>query len=233
MLEDSETTKSKEICSQFGFIRRVKGDGNCFYRALCFRLLETLMQNDSSMQRFRDKLRCSHHGLTRAGFDESTFKDLLHTFLSVLDRLEADGSEENLLGLLNDQHISDSMVRYLRFLTSAHIQNHADFFQHFVEAPDIKVYCTQEVEAMAMECDHVEILALSDELDINLCITSTEGSEDHLAHYTIPEDSQASLHLLYKTSHYDILYQRENTKPNPQDSQYGESMDQSNDQQSI
>lgn len=61
---------------------------------------------------------------------------------------------------------------------------------------------------MAMECDHVEILALSQELDVNLCIISMEGSDDHLTYHTIPEGSQPSLYLLYKTSHYDILYKR-------------------------
>lgn len=59
---------------------------------------------------------------------------------------------------------------------------------------------------MAMECDHVEILALSEELDICLCIISTEGSEGQLTYHTIPEGFQPSLYLLYKTSHYDILY---------------------------
>lgn len=54
-----------------------------------------------------------------------------------------DACEETLLSLFNDQAISDSMVQYLRLLTSAHLQSHADFFQHFVEAPDLKVYCTQ------------------------------------------------------------------------------------------
>lgn len=59
---------------------------------------------------------------------------------------------------------------------------------------------------MAMECDHVEILALSEELDVSLCIISMEGSDGHLTYHTIPEGSQPSLYLLYKTSHYDILY---------------------------
>ncbi|MCJ8736691.1 hypothetical protein PDJAM_G00015460 [Pangasius djambal] len=205
-LEESEAQKYQDICQQFGFIRRVKGDGNCFYRALCFTLVESLLHSESAMQRFRDKLIRSHQVLQTAGFDESAFKDLLNTFNSVLERLETDACEETLLSVFNDQATSDSMVQYLRLLTSAHLQSHADFFQHFVEAPNLKVYCTQEVEAMATECDHVEILALSKELDISLCIISMEGSDGHLTYHTIPEGSEPSLYLLYKTSHYDILY---------------------------
>lgn len=59
---------------------------------------------------------------------------------------------------------------------------------------------------MAMECNHVEILALAKELNVSLCIVSMEGQEGHLNYHTIPEGSKPSLYLLYKTSHYDILY---------------------------
>lgn len=66
----------------------------------------------------------------------------------------------------------------------------------------------QEVEAMAMECDHVDILALSQALDICIHIVSMEGDEQQLSHHIIPEGSEPSLHLLYQTSHYNILYPR-------------------------
>lgn len=58
-----------------------------------------------------------------------------------------------------------------------------------------------------MECDHVDILALSQALDIGIHIVSME-SDEQLAHHIIPEGGDPSLHLLYQTSHYNILYQR-------------------------
>ena len=65
----------------------------------------------------------------------------------------------------------------------------------------------QEVETMAMECDHVDILALSEALGVSIHIASVEGGDGHrLAHHTIPEGAEPCLHLLYKTAHYDILY---------------------------
>lgn len=61
---------------------------------------------------------------------------------------------------------------------------------------------------MAMECDHVDISALSQALDISIHIVSMEGDGQQLAHHIIPENGDPSLHLLYHTSHYDILYPR-------------------------
>lgn len=59
---------------------------------------------------------------------------------------------------------------------------------------------------MAMECDHVDILALSQALGICIHIVSMEGDEQQLAHHVIPEGAEPSVHLLYQTSHYNILY---------------------------
>lgn len=59
-----------------------------------------------------------------------------------------------------------------------------------------------------MECDHVDILALSQALDICIHIVSMEGHTQHLAHHNIPEGAEPSVHLLYQASHYNILYPR-------------------------
>uniref|UniRef100_A0A8C7D317 ubiquitinyl hydrolase 1 n=1 Tax=Oncorhynchus kisutch TaxID=8019 RepID=A0A8C7D317_ONCKI len=167
--------KVLDIFSQYKYIWEIRGDGNCFYRALCFGHLESLLQKDRAE-------------LLAAGIDENSFKYLLNMFVGVLEQCEADEHGDTLLQLFNEQTTFDSMVQYLRLLTLAYLQNHADFFSHFVEAPS-------QVETMAMECDHIDILALSEALD-----------GQRLAHHTIPEGTQPSLHLLYKTAHYDILY---------------------------
>lgn len=59
---------------------------------------------------------------------------------------------------------------------------------------------------MAMEGDHVEILALAQALDISMHIVSMDGEQEHLAHHVIPEGAEPSLHLLHHSSHYNILY---------------------------
>ncbi|KAJ8288915.1 hypothetical protein COCON_G00015740 [Conger conger] len=207
-IEHPEDEKTKEIWEHYSSIRRIKGDGNCFYRGLIFGHLELLLQNERGMQIFKDELIQTGKELLLAGFPESSFEDILNTFVSVLERTEADNQDSTLLKIFNDQCISDRMVQYLRLLTSAYLQNHSEFFQHFVEAPSLKSYCTQEVETMAMECDHVEIIALSEALGLSIHIVSMEAGDGHLIHHTIPEGAIPSLHLLYKTAHYDILYPR-------------------------
>lgn len=59
--------------------------------------------------------------------------------LQVVEQSQADVI--SLFRLFNEHTTSDSVVQYLRLLTSAHLQNNADYFRNFVEAPDLHVYC--------------------------------------------------------------------------------------------
>ncbi|XP_026154358.1 ubiquitin thioesterase OTUB2 [Mastacembelus armatus] len=204
--DQTPCAKLKDLSSQFSSVRKVRGDGNCFYRAFCFAHLESVLHNARALQRFKDKIIQSSKVLSSAGFDESFFNHHLNTLIDVVEQCQADDHEDTLLRLFNELSTSDSVVQYLRLLTSAHLQSHADFFCNFVEAPDLHAYCHEEVEAMAMECDHVDILALSQALDICIHIVSLEGDEQQLAHHIIPEGAEPSMCLLYQTSHYNILY---------------------------
>ena len=66
-----------------------------------------------------------------------------------MEQCQADEKEETLLTLFNEQSTSDSVVQYLRLLTSTYLQNHADFFCNFVEAPCLKTYCKQVSNSVA------------------------------------------------------------------------------------
>ncbi|MEQ2165010.1 hypothetical protein GOODEAATRI_012567, partial [Goodea atripinnis] len=109
--------------------------------------------------------------------------------LHVVDQCMAAEHEDTLLRLFNEQLISDSVVQFLRLLTSAHLQTHADDFCNFIEAPDLKVYCRQA-------------------LDVGIHIASMEGDEQQLVHHIIPEGADPSVRLLYQMSHYNILYRQ-------------------------
>lgn len=201
-------SKTTELCRQFSTVRKVRGDGNCFYRAFSFAYLESAIRNSRGLQGFMEKIMESSIALSCAGFDESYFKDHLNKVINVVELCQADGQLDTLYRLFNNPSTSDSVVQYLRLLTSAYLQSHADFFCNFVEAPNLQAYCHQEVEVMAMECDHVDILALSQALNVGIHIVSMEGDEQKLVHHIIPEGAEPTVHLLYQTSHYNIIYPR-------------------------
>ncbi|XP_022278051.1 ubiquitin thioesterase OTUB2 isoform X1 [Canis lupus baileyi] len=199
--------KIQELSKRFTGIRKTKGDGNCFYRALGYSYLESLLGKSREVLKFKERVLQTPNDLLAAGFEEHKFRNFFNAFYSVVELVEKDGSVSSLLKVFNDQSSSDQIVQFLRLLTSAFIKNRADFFRHFIdEEMDIKDFCTHEVEPMAMECDHIQITALSQALNIALQVEYVDEMDTALNHHVFPEAATPSVYLLYKTSHYNILY---------------------------
>ncbi|XP_040112524.1 ubiquitin thioesterase OTUB2 isoform X1 [Oryx dammah] len=197
----------QELSKRFTAIRKTKGDGNCFYRALGYSYLESLLGKSREILKFKERVLQTPNDLLAAGFEEHTFRNFFNAFYSVVELVEKDGSVSSLLKVFNDQSFSDRIVQFLRLLTSAFIRNRADFFRHFIdEEMDIKDFCAHEVEPMAMECDHIQITALSQALNIALQVEYVDEMDTALNHHVFPEAATPSVYLLYKTSHYNILY---------------------------
>uniref|UniRef100_A0ABI7Z7L9 ubiquitinyl hydrolase 1 n=1 Tax=Felis catus TaxID=9685 RepID=A0ABI7Z7L9_FELCA len=135
--------KIQELSKRFTEIRKTKGDGNCFYRALGYSYLESLLGKSRDILRFKERVLQTPNDLLAAGFEEHKFRNFFNAFYSVVELVEKDGSVSSLLKVFNDQGTSDRIVQFLRLLTSAFIKNRADFFRHFIdEEMDIEDFCT-------------------------------------------------------------------------------------------
>ncbi|XP_078262933.1 uncharacterized protein LOC144597434 isoform X1 [Rhinoraja longicauda] len=205
--------KVQDISRKYAFFRRTLGDGNCFYRALSFAYLESLLENKKGVKKLRKKVIQSREELLAAGFAEKAFENSFSTFMDVIDLVEADGSVSKLLAVFNDRGASDHLVQYLRLLTSAYLQKQSEFFEFFLEGGiSIKDFCAQEVEPMAVESDHIHITALTQALGISIQVEYMDKTDTEINHHIFPEGSKPLVYLLYKPGHYDILYKASNTK---------------------
>ncbi|XP_078418334.1 ubiquitin thioesterase OTUB2-like isoform X2 [Cetorhinus maximus] len=141
--------KVQDISRKYSFFRRTLGDGNCFYRALSFAYLESLLGSKKGIQKLRKNLTRSRDELSSAGFAENRFENSLTTFMDVIDLVETDGSVSKLLAVFNDRGVSDHLVQYLRLLTSAYLQKRSEFFELFLEGGvSVKDFCTQVVAGL-------------------------------------------------------------------------------------
>ena len=99
----------------------------------------------------------------------------------------------------------------------------ADRFLPFVEGlyVDMFAYCAAEVEPMNKECEHMQILALSEYLQIPINIVYLDGrsfdesvglnqvkflEEERQLRPNDPTLCPFAVHLLYRPGHYDVLY---------------------------
>lgn len=187
-------SKIKSLAARYGGIRRVRSDGNCFFRATAFSLLEWLLVNeaDKECQRFLHTLEVCKQRMVSAGFDPMVFEDALDLLVGQVNAICIGGAvpgqgadESTLLANFRDDTVSNMIVMLLRFITSAEVQARQDHFAPFVLGvadTDVQTFCRRFVEPMAEESDHLQAQALCDALQLPITVVYLDSRERGLDH---------------------------------------------------
>jgi len=197
--------KIEEISKKYDCIRRMRPDGNCFFRAFCYGSIENVLGDPAKAKEFRDKIVASKDKLKEAGFTQFTVDDFFEAFLGVVDSAVTGLSPEELLSLFQEPSLADYLVVYLRIVTSAELRTSAEFYSNFVDGDrSLEDFCQLEVEPMYKESDHIHISALTASLGIGVRVIYMDRGLG--GQHDFPEDSTPNVYLLYRPGHYDILY---------------------------
>lgn len=199
--------KLKSLSDNFSCIRKVRKDGNCFYRALAFSFAQVALQNPKALQ----TLLATKALMTECGYDMDLLLDFFQVFL---DACSLKNTEE-LSEFFNVEYQSDTIVCYLRLLTAAVLKKDAILYEAFImdDYPDLQAFISSQVEPMNVEADQIQIVAMANAL--NCCIKI--ANLDHSAvgqvginyHEIVPREEKESykIYLLFKPGHYDVLYE--------------------------
>jgi ubiquitin thioesterase protein OTUB1 len=95
-------------------IRCVKKDGNCFYRAFAYRFTELLKQESSWKRTMLANVVKTKDILKEMGYEVDLMEDFYGPFENAILK-----DEVSLLETFTTQHLSDTIVCYLRILTAA------------------------------------------------------------------------------------------------------------------
>ncbi|CAL1526878.1 unnamed protein product [Lymnaea stagnalis] len=206
--------KIENLKTRYANLRKTRGDGNCFFRAFGFGYLETLLSNPTDYQRFLEICEKSKDELIALGFPQFTLEDFYDTFIDIVKQVKNPGQLEKLLETFNDQGLSDYFVVYLRLLVSGFLQKNEDDYIPFIDGErTVKQFCSQEVEPMGKESDHIHAVALTKALRVPICVEYMDREGQTCNSFMFdptesPEESspKPALTLLYRPGHYDILY---------------------------
>ncbi|EIM84270.1 cysteine proteinase [Stereum hirsutum FP-91666 SS1] len=212
-------------------IRRTRGDGDCFYRSLAFAYIERILTSEDlslAVMTAISTLDSTLPMLDAAGFEKIVYEDFYDVFVGLIRSIgepDANGkvlTPEGLLEAFQDSEVSNSVVVYLRLLTSAQIRYDPDSYEPFLFHPELGYqmkpieFCNTQVEATGKEADHVQVTALSRVLRINVRVAyldgrNPDGKVDFVEFINNETDVFGSdpLVLLYRPGHYDILDKRD------------------------
>jgi len=212
--EDSVYRKKiEDLKTKYKNIRKVRGDGNCFFRAFGFAYLERLITKPEEYGRFVEIAQKSKDELIGLGFPQFTLEDFHDVFMEIVGHVKTPATVEKLVETFNDSGLSDYFVVYLRLLVSGELQKNEGEYIYFIDGQrTLKEFTSQEVEPMGKESDHIHIVALCRALGVPLSVEymDREGDQCNRLDFSVGETNNdgtlSSLFLLYRPGHYDILY---------------------------
>eukprot|EP00056_Hartaetosiga_gracilis_P012842 m.206815 g.206815 ORF g.206815 m.206815 type:complete len:150 (+) comp13758_c0_seq4:330-779(+) len=144
----------------------------------------------------------------RVGYPEFTTEDFYETAEEEFQKLEKDNGMAELHKSFNDDGISNYIVTYFRIITGAYMKANPDSFQFFIEGGlSIDQFCASQVDPFGVDCEQLQILALTQALNIGVSITYLDRSAGDEPHsHAMPEGAEEKVCVLYRPGHYDVLY---------------------------
>ncbi|KAL0952742.1 hypothetical protein HGRIS_006973 [Hohenbuehelia grisea] len=206
-------------------VRRTKGDGDCFYRSVAFAYVDRIIHSADvplAAASAASTIQSTLSMLDMAGFQKLVFEDFYDVLVSLIESTvqpDAEGrtvDDNVLLEQFQMPEVSNSIVVFLRLLTSAQIRTDPESYEAFLFHPELgeqlapREFCESLVEAVGKEADHVQIMALSRALHLDIDIAyldgrNADGKVDFVDFRNSGDKDAQPLILLYRPGHYDIL----------------------------
>ena len=148
--ENAEFSRNVEhICGKYAQRRSTRGDGNCFYRAFWFRLVEHAKEN-GKLKELAQFVKDSSKDIQMSGaYELHLVQDFIEAAEEcVTDLIEGRASTVEEACGPSDVVADLYLVTYCRTMTSVYLRSHKDDFEVFLSAPytDIASFCRGEVD---------------------------------------------------------------------------------------
>ena len=157
-----------DLKKKYSSVRRLRRDGNCFYRAFLFQLFEHFIlsketeKGKAEYDKFLKILTDSKADLVTVGYDEIAIEDFYDTTLDEVKKLAdvtKEKAHEHLIKTLANNEIANYIIMYVRFLAAAFLKKNAILYEGFIG--NVEDFCNREVEQLDVECDHPQIMAIT------------------------------------------------------------------------
>ncbi|KAJ5592462.1 Ovarian tumor otubain [Penicillium hordei] len=212
-------TKTNALAITHPECRIMKGDGNCGWRAVAFGYFETLfaLRDTLRIEAEIRRMKSLTTLLERVGLSDSIYEIFVDATEDVLSRTQAaiqNGAQDEsfLVEAFNEGYCSDAIITHFRILTSAWMKLNPNRYQAFLPMP-LNQYCSSRIDPVKTEIDEVGLQALIDGViegsGFGVEILYLDRSEgDVVTPHQLSSNSPngATIRLLYRPGHYDLLY---------------------------
>lgn len=211
--------KIRKLADEHGYThwRPIRGDGNCFYRAAVFGVLEAWF-SAGAMHRVMEFVKL----LQKVRYEEQG-EQCAHE--EMLKRLQSwDSATELEHWVAMDSVIDQALVRACRRILREHLVSHAEaqlpngmtYLQYVLadsdsggegDYRDVEDYCSRIVDPMGREAEFIAVAGFPASLGIGVRIwlLDRRGDVDLTNTDWLGPSGNIDVHLLLKPGHYDLL----------------------------
>ena len=204
----------KLITEKYKFIRKVRRDGNCFYRAFIYRLFEYIcMKNNTYLyNHILKKIEGIKELTAKNGYDWMIVEDFYTVFYgefcSCYNSVNNKGVSvrDYMDSLFNNKEKGNYLIYFIRFIIAAYLKENRMLYEVYIEG-DFDTWIVKEVEAIDNEADQIQIMACVNYFEIGVKIEYLNKYKNEIMKF--PEDKKDEeifIEVLFTPGHYDILY---------------------------
>ena len=208
------STSIKQITDKYKYIRKVRRDGNCFYRSFIYRIFEyiCIKNNKNLYEHIKKKISEAKELIKRNGYDWTFIEDFHNIFYMefyhCFNSLQAKGvsARDYLDNLFSDKEKGNYLIYFIRFCIAAFLKENSFLYEVYVDGA-FENWITNEVEAIDHEADQIQIMACVNFFDIGVKIEYLHPYKNEVMKF--PEDKpddQIFITVLFTPGHYDLLY---------------------------
>ncbi|CAD6186693.1 unnamed protein product [Caenorhabditis auriculariae] len=207
--------KAEELAVVYSDVRQIRGDGNCFYRAVLVGVTELILKDHEEARRFLTVCEGWVDRLLKLGFPDWTTTDFCDYFVSwVKSIINKELKPDQVIPGLNEDHHCNYLIIFLRLISSGYLKEHTEEYEPFIDnGQSLSDYCCSEIEAMWKDVDHLGITGLVSALErpIRVEYMDRSAAPNGGWHYDFPpEQAEApKIVLLYRPGHYDLIYRKD------------------------
>lgn len=190
-------------------IRKIRPDGNCFYRAYLFGLFERSI-SASDLNELRDKFENLGNVCIDAGYDSFAIDDFKDMILEQIDEVSASPSVETLeQKIFSDPSIDGYLIAFMRCICGATMKLNASDFEAVLPPAFSTVdnFVRTEVNPMFKDCEEMQIVALCRAMKVPIRIVYLDNSAGIPSVHAFGDEAEGPpVCLLYRPGHYDLIY---------------------------
>ena len=208
----------KIIADKYQSFRKIRRDGNCFYRGFIYRIFEyiSIRQNNELYQKFirkieeaKDIAKKNNKLLTILNESYNLFLgEFCSCYNSLLDSNMSCRDYLDKLFHSNNKEKCNYLVLFIRYCIAEYIRENKILYEAYIEG-DLENWIIKEVEPIDKEADQVLIMACVNLFDIGVKIEYLNKVRNQVIKY--PEgakDEDFFIVFLYSPGHYDLLYDK-------------------------